>query len=313
MSSSRVGDRGARVRAPARPVAAALGALRASRSAGRRSAHLARLARGGRISRAEHPRAPRTAAARRSSSSSGVRRGSRMRACDGSASAAATSSGAAGRERRASARLLRARARRLAGLRDAPPSAVHALAPLVRRDRRGVLPPHSTCARLLVALAAFFLAVGIGAHALDELNGHPLRTRDLRSRPGRAGSGLDRRSGGARRLLRRFATRRGWRRSSPPARFIVCAYNLELFGGAFHSDTWFAVAWGSFPLLAAYLVAAERITIGGAARGRLRGLPEPRPAAPLDAGADDAPAGRRRSRGRSSWPTGAGSRSPLRR
>src|SRR2546429_8758089 len=31
--------------------------------------------------------------------------------------------------------------------------------------------------RLLAALAAFFLAVGISAHALDELNGRPLGTR----------------------------------------------------------------------------------------------------------------------------------------
>src|SRR5919108_6105920 len=31
--------------------------------------------------------------------------------------------------------------------------------------------------RLAAALAAFFLAVGVGAHALDELNGRPLRTR----------------------------------------------------------------------------------------------------------------------------------------
>ena len=42
--------------------------------------------------------------------------------------------------------------------------------------------------------------------------------------------------------------------------FIVCAYNLELFGGAFHSDAWFALSWGSFPLLAAYLAAAERLS-----------------------------------------------------
>ena len=35
------------------------------------------------------------------------------------------------------ARLLRARSRRLARLRDAAPSSVHAVAPLVRRDRRG--------------------------------------------------------------------------------------------------------------------------------------------------------------------------------
>src|SRR5436190_21781735 len=31
--------------------------------------------------------------------------------------------------------------------------------------------------RLLAALGAFFLAVGVSAHALDELNGRPLRTR----------------------------------------------------------------------------------------------------------------------------------------
>src|SRR5919204_477080 len=31
--------------------------------------------------------------------------------------------------------------------------------------------------RLLAALGAFFLAVGVAAHALDELNGRPLRTR----------------------------------------------------------------------------------------------------------------------------------------
>ena len=42
--------------------------------------------------------------------------------------------------------------------------------------------------------------------------------------------------------------------------FIVVAYNLELFGGAFHSDLWFAVAWGSFPLLTAYAAAAETVT-----------------------------------------------------
>jgi ABC-type branched-subunit amino acid transport system permease subunit len=35
--------------------------------------------------------------------------------------------------------------------------------------------------------------------------------------------------------------------------FLVVSYNLELFGGAFHSDLWFALAWGAFPALTAYL------------------------------------------------------------
>ncbi len=37
------------------------------------------------------------------------------------------------------------------------------------------------------------------------------------------------------------------------------AYNLELFGGRFHSDLWFGIAWGAFPVLTGYLVTAERV------------------------------------------------------
>ena len=44
--------------------------------------------------------------------------------------------------------------------------------------------------------------------------------------------------------------------------FVVVAYNLELFGGAFHSDVWFGLDWGSFPLLVGYLAMAERISLG---------------------------------------------------
>src|SRR5207244_1869668 len=40
-----------------------------------------------------------------------------------------------------------------------------------------------------------------------------------------------------------------------------CAYNLELFRGRFHSDLWFAVDWGAFPLLTAYFACAGRIRI----------------------------------------------------
>ena len=31
--------------------------------------------------------------------------------------------------------------------------------------------------------------------------------------------------------------------------FLVLAYNLELLGGRFHTDFWFAAAWGAFPAL----------------------------------------------------------------
>jgi hypothetical protein len=122
------------------------------------------------------------------------------------------------------------------------------------------LAPHFEARRLLVALAAFFLAVGIGAHALDELNGRPLRTRIS----DRVLAGLAAGSIGGAVAIGVFASLRYTPWLVPlvaAGAFIVCAYNLELFGGVFHSDTWFAIAWGSFPLLAAYLAVAEQITV----------------------------------------------------
>jgi hypothetical protein len=41
--------------------------------------------------------------------------------------------------------------------------------------------------------------------------------------------------------------------------FLVFAYNLELFGGAFHSGIWFALGWGAFPLLTAYYAEARTV------------------------------------------------------
>jgi hypothetical protein len=43
------------------------------------------------------------------------------------------------------------------------------------------------------------------------------------------------------------------------AHALVLAYNLELFAGAFHSDAWFAVAWGAFPVLTGYFAQAGRL------------------------------------------------------
>jgi hypothetical protein len=122
------------------------------------------------------------------------------------------------------------------------------------------LAPHLEVERLLVALAAFFLAVGVGAHALDELNGHPLQTQiSNRMLIGLSGVSI----GGAVAIgIYGSVAYTAWLAPLVAAgAFIVCAYNLELFGGLFHGDAWFALAWGSFPLLAAYLAAAERMTV----------------------------------------------------
>ena len=40
---------------------------------------------------------------------------------------------------------------------------------------------------------------------------------------------------------------------------LVPAYNLELFGGRFHSDPGFALAWGAFPVLTGYVAQTETI------------------------------------------------------
>ena len=47
----------------------------------------------------------------------------------------------------------------------------------------------------------------------------------------------------------------------PVGLFLVVAYNLELFGGRFHSDLWFGLAWGGFPLLAGYAAVAGEIRV----------------------------------------------------
>jgi hypothetical protein len=114
--------------------------------------------------------------------------------------------------------------------------------------------------RLLAALAAFALALGIGAHALDELNGRPLRTQI----PDRVLIALAALSIGAASAIG-IAAALAW---TPwllvfvaAGAFLVVAYNLELFGGVFHTDLWFGIAWGAFPLLTGYFVVAEELTV----------------------------------------------------
>lgn len=103
--------------------------------------------------------------------------------------------------------------------------------------------------RLGLALLAFFFAIGIGAHALDELSGRPLGTRIPSAvLVALAMAGL----GGAVGLGIYGASVVSWWGLVFVAvgGFFVPAYNLEWFGGALHSDTVFALMWGGFPALA---------------------------------------------------------------
>ena len=43
--------------------------------------------------------------------------------------------------------------------------------------------------------------------------------------------------------------------------FFVFAYNLEWFGGKFHTDGWFAFSWGALPVVAGYIMQTNRISV----------------------------------------------------
>jgi len=105
---------------------------------------------------------------------------------------------------------------------------------------------------------AFLLAMGVGAHALDELNGRPLRTRI----PSTVLVALATVSITAASAIGIVIAARSTLWLLAFVAFgaaIVVAYNLELFGGALHTDVWFAAAWGAFPVLTAYFASAERM------------------------------------------------------
>jgi hypothetical protein len=122
------------------------------------------------------------------------------------------------------------------------------------------LAPHLDAQRLVATLLAFFLAVGIAAHALDELNGRPLRTSIPSSVLAVAATTA---LIGAVAIGVAGVTRTGL--VLVPfvvvGAFLVAAYNLELFHGRFHTDAAFAAGWGAFPVLAAYVAQAERLAV----------------------------------------------------
>ena len=131
------------------------------------------------------------------------------------------------------------------------------------------LAPRVLVSHMIATVLAFFLAVGLAAHALDELRDRPLRT----SIPSAAlvavvAAGL----AGALALGVLGVIRVGWTlipfMVAGPV--LVIAYNAELFGGLMHTDVGFAAAWGAFPVLTGYvaetgtLALAPVLAAGGA-------------------------------------------------
>jgi hypothetical protein len=121
------------------------------------------------------------------------------------------------------------------------------------------LAPHVPAGRLALTVLAFSLGLGVGAHALDELNGRPLNTRiptamlvglAVASLAGASGIGI---------VV--AVTHDLWLLAFVAfGAFIACAYNLELAGGRFHNGFWLAAAWGAFPILTAYFAMADRLS-----------------------------------------------------
>jgi hypothetical protein len=103
-----------------------------------------------------------------------------------------------------------------------------------------------------LTVLAFALAMGIGAHALDELNGRPLGTRipsrvlvalAIGSVAAAAAIGI---AVAVERTLWIFPL-------VALGAALVPVYNLELLGGRIHTDLGFGLAWGAFPLVTAYV------------------------------------------------------------
>jgi hypothetical protein len=124
----------------------------------------------------------------------------------------------------------------------------------------GCLVPVVPWGRLGLTVLAFALALGVGAHALDELNGRPLRTEipasvlvalAVVSVAGACAIGIA------------VASQTSWWLLAFVAvgAFLVPAYNLELFGGRFHTRLWLGLAWGAFPVLTAYVACAETVRV----------------------------------------------------
>jgi hypothetical protein len=142
----------------------------------------------------------------------------------------------------------------------------------------GCLGPIVAWDRLAAAVTAFALAVGVGAHALDELRGRPLGTRipdrvlvtlAVVSILGAAAIGV----AGA-------VVFRAWLLLLVPVGvFLVLAYNLDLGRGRLHTDLWFALAWGGFPVLNGYAAVTgtlSAVAVGAAAFAVLLSLAQRR-------------------------------------
>jgi hypothetical protein len=137
--------------------------------------------------------------------------------------------------------------------------------------------PHLDRTALVWSVVAFFLAVGVAAHAFDELQGRPLATRISDASLQVVGALA---LAGACALGVAGVFFHGpvnwWLLASVPVGVVLLVgYNLELFGGRLHSDAVFAWSWGGFPVAVGFVAQSPEATwssVSAAALATLAGV-----------------------------------------
>jgi hypothetical protein len=128
--------------------------------------------------------------------------------------------------------------------------------------------------RVGAVLLIYFLALGIGAHALDALGSRGIKPW------GSAFSPRALRIAAWVSLLLAYAIGGYYIVLYVPLLsiiavlegFFLLAYNLEWFGGRFHTDGWFSLSWGVLPVWAGYILQTDRLSVAALIFGAAAGL-----------------------------------------
>lgn len=117
--------------------------------------------------------------------------------------------------------------------------------------------------RMVALLGIYFLALGIGAHALDAIGGSgekPWGRVFTRSQLWTLAtvSIIAAYAIGVYYMVRYVPLL--WPIAIAEG-FFVFAYNLEWLKGRFHTDSWFAFSWGSLPVLAGYVMQTNSVSL----------------------------------------------------
>ncbi len=126
-----------------------------------------------------------------------------------------------------------------------------------------LLAPRVQWGRVLAIVIIYFLGLGVAAHALDALGSREIKpwgqVFSRRRLWAVAAAALALAYGVAVYYMVRHVPLL-WPIALAEG-FFVFAYNLEWFGGRFHTDRWFAFSWGFLPVLAGYVMQTNRLSL----------------------------------------------------